>query len=38
MNIHRIAKISGYKQPHHFIKQFKGIYGKTPGEVRRGVT
>nr|WP_294991555.1 AraC family transcriptional regulator [uncultured Sediminibacterium sp.] len=36
LNIQAIALQCGYKQPHHFIKQFKGIYGKTPGEVRRG--
>jgi len=36
LNIQAIALTCGYKQPHHFIKQFKAFYGKTPGEVRRG--
>lgn len=36
LNIQAIAITCGYKQTHHFIKQFKLIYGKTPGEVRRG--
>lgn len=36
LSIQAIALHLGYKQSHHFIRQFKVFYGKTPGEVRRG--
>lgn len=35
LNIQAISITCGYKQAHHFIKQFKAVYGKTPGEVRK---
>jgi len=38
LNIQAISITCGYKQPHHFIKQFKAIYGKTPGEIRKGIS
>ena len=33
--IQTIADSCGYRQAHHFIRQFKIAYGKTPGEMRK---
>jgi AraC-like DNA-binding protein len=35
LSIQAIALSCGYKRPHHFIEQFKIVYGKTPGTFRR---
>jgi AraC-like DNA-binding protein len=38
LNIQAISITCGYKQSHHFIKQFKSFYGKTPGDVRKSLS
>lgn len=34
LNIQAIALSCGYRRSHHFIEQFKIVYGKTPGAFR----
>ena len=38
LNVQAISITCGYKQSHHFIKQFKAFYGKTPGEIRKSLS
>lgn len=34
-SVQTIGLACGYRRPHHFIEQFKQVYGKTPGAFRR---
>jgi len=37
VTIAEVAKAVGYRQPPHFAKAFRAVYGKSPSEWRRAV-
>jgi len=34
MTIAKVAELTGYTNQYHFIRQFKQITGKTPGQTK----